>query len=72
MTTVTAVIDTVDTDRPGRPDRSPRPQGRPVRLVPATAYQDQPEPPEPAGLQDPVDRARTRPTNCRFAMHFED
>ncbi|MFJ4188617.1 hypothetical protein [Kitasatospora sp. NPDC089509] len=69
MTTVTAVI---DIDQPGRPSRSARPLGRPVRLVPATAYQDQPEPPEQAEVQDPTDRARTRPANCRFAMHFED
>ncbi|MFF2081417.1 hypothetical protein ACFVXG_42430 [Kitasatospora sp. NPDC058162] len=58
MTTATAVID-VD-----------QPLGRTIRLVPATARQDQPEPPSPAPSD--ADRARTRPAHCRFAMHYED
>ncbi|MFJ7248129.1 hypothetical protein ACIQWA_26345 [Kitasatospora sp. NPDC098652] len=61
MTTATAVID-VD-----------RPLGRTVRLVPALGHQDRqdrPEPPLPA--PSAVDRARTRPAHCRFAVHYED
>ncbi|GHF54244.1 hypothetical protein GCM10018790_35150 [Kitasatospora xanthocidica] len=59
MTTATLVID-VD-----------RPPARTVRLVPATGRRDRPEPPEPAPAAE-ADRARTRPANCRFAMHYED
>ncbi|MFD4657456.1 hypothetical protein ACFWP2_17740 [Kitasatospora sp. NPDC058444] len=57
MTTVTAVID-VD-----------EPLERTVRLVPAAWRRDRPEPPEPSRA---ADRDRTRPANCRFAMHYED
>ncbi|MFD8754495.1 hypothetical protein ACFV0O_26420 [Kitasatospora sp. NPDC059577] len=59
MTTATLVID-VD-----------RPLERTIRLVSAAGSQDQPEPPEPGPAAE-RDRLRTRPANCRFAMHYED
>ncbi|MFD7901570.1 hypothetical protein ACFV4F_01500 [Kitasatospora sp. NPDC059722] len=57
MTTATALID-VD-----------EPLERTIRLVPVA---ERPEPAPAAPAPSEVDRSRTRPAHCRYAMHFED